>query len=131
MSCGVTAGKKLSNNGRLRKKIGLMRAKSPIATYGGLATTKEGVNQKAHTIVYSGDKPPQPLPGEEKMNKDPLRVELVIPEEKLDPRSRLNLGRAHVIDHNFKVQDIGMIDERSLPKLLAYRRDVMDDQNRV
>ena len=71
------------------------------------------------------------LPGENGMNKDPLRIKLVSPVEKLDPASRLNLGRAHVIDHDFKVQDIGMIDERSLPKLLAYRRDVMDDQNRV
>ena len=65
------------------------------------------------------------------MSKDPLRIKLVSPAEKLDPASRLNLGRAHVIDHNFKIQDIGMIDERSLPKLSAYRRYVLDDQNRV
>ncbi|KAL8793196.1 MAG: hypothetical protein Q9195_004226 [Heterodermia aff. obscurata] len=102
----------------------------PIATYGGQATTKKGVNQKAHTIVYSGDRPPQPLDGEEGMNKDPLRIELASPDEKLDPKSRLNLGRAHVIDHNFKVQNIGMIDERSLPKLITYYREVSRDQDR-
>ena len=64
------------------------------------------------------------------MNKDPLRVELVTPAEKLDPASRINLGKAHIINHNFKIQDIGMVDERSLPKLLAYRQDVLDDQRR-
>ena len=108
----------------------LTRPKSPISTYGGQATVKQGVNQKAHTIVYSSDEPPKPLPGEEGLNKDPLQIKLISPDEKLDPKSRLNLGRAHVIDHNFKVENIGMIDERSIPKLLAYRREVLDDQDR-
>lgn len=99
---------------------------SPITTYGGRATTKPGVVQSDHTIVYSTEHPPNKLVGEENMLKDPLRIELYSLDDKLDPRSRINLGREYSIDHNIKVKKIGHIDERSLPKLKAYRRQVRD-----
>lgn len=60
------------------------------------------------------------------MNKDPLRINLCSPDDKLDPRSRINLGREHPIDHNVKVKNIGDVDERSLPKLVQYRKAVRD-----
>ncbi|MCJ1427347.1 hypothetical protein MMC29_005250 [Sticta canariensis] len=98
----------------------------PITTYGGRATTKPGVDQTSHTIVYSGKTPPEKLSEETKMNKEPLRINLCSPDDKLDSRSRINLGREHPIDHNVKVKNIGKIDERSLPKLVQYRRAVRD-----
>lgn len=64
------------------------------------------------------------------MNKDPLKIKLENQAHKLDPISRINLGRVHSIDHNFRVQSIGMVDERSIPKLLAYRQAVVDAQHR-
>lgn len=60
------------------------------------------------------------------MNKEPLRINLCSPDDKLDPRSRINLGRVHPIDHNVKVKNIGDIDERFLPKLVQYRKAVRD-----
>lgn len=98
----------------------------PITTYGSRATTKPGVDQTSHTIVYSGKTPPEKLPGETQMNKDPLRINLCSPDDKLDSRSRINLGREHPIDHNVKVKYIGDVDERSLPKLVQYRKAVRD-----
>lgn len=60
------------------------------------------------------------------MNKEPLRINLCSPDDKLDLRSRINLGREHPIDHNHKVKNIGDVDERSLPKLVQYRKAVRD-----
>lgn len=99
---------------------------SPITTHGGRATTKPGVDQTVHTIVYSTDDPPEKMPGEEKMLKDPLRIVLCSPDDKLDPKSRINLGRVHPIDHNVKVKQIGDVHPRSLPKLLGYRKAIRD-----
>lgn len=60
------------------------------------------------------------------MLKDPLRVNLSSQDDKLDPTSRLNLGRVHSIDHNVKVKKIGDVDKRSLPKLLTYHQNIID-----
>ena len=60
------------------------------------------------------------------MLKDPLRIRLSSEGDKLDPASRLNLGRVHSIDHNVKVKKNGDVDDRSLPKLLTYRRNILD-----
>ncbi len=95
-------------------------SESPITTYSGQATTKKGVNQTTHTIVYSGNTAPSKLPEETKMNKDPLKIILDSPKDKLDPKSRINLGKIITIDHNVKVKPIGSVDERSLVKLLHY-----------
>lgn len=112
-----------------RSKSRFDTSHSPITTHGGRATTKPGVDQSVHTIVYSTEDPPEKLPGESKMLKDPLRIVLSSPDDKLDPRSRINLGRMHSIDHNVKVKKIGDVHPRSLPKLLAYRRAIRDNMN--
>jgi mRNA-degrading endonuclease toxin of MazEF toxin-antitoxin module len=70
--------------------------------------------------VYSGNTAPSKLPEETKMNKDPLKIILDSPKDKLDPKSRINLGKIITIDHNVKVKPIGSVDERSLVKLLHY-----------
>lgn len=99
---------------------------SPITTYSSRATTKPGVDQSAHAIVYTGRTPPEKLEGEKDMTKDPIRVVPVSPDEKLDPLSRINLGKAQVIQHNWKIREIGDVHEKSLPKLLHYRKAVRD-----
>ena len=54
------------------------------------------------------------------MNKDSLQMIESSPDEKLDPNSRLNLRKHHVIEYNWKVKEIGRISGRTLPKLIAY-----------
>ena len=93
---------------------------SPITTYSGQATTKKGVNQSSHAIVYSDNTPPEKLPGETHMNKDPLHIIVDNPSHKLDPKSRINLSKMMSIDHNVKVKSIGVVNPRSLPKLKHY-----------
>jgi hypothetical protein len=60
------------------------------------------------------------------MTKDPIRVVPVSRDEKLDPLSRVNLGNAQVVQHNWKIREIGDVHENSLPELLRYRKVVMD-----
>lgn len=84
--------------------------------------TKPGVIQNSHTMVYTGQPPPRKLQGEEGMRKDPLEMMPCSPEHKLDPLSRVNLRRQYPIEHNWKVQEIGQIERRSIPKLLDYWR---------
>ncbi len=60
------------------------------------------------------------------MTKDPIRVVPVSPDEKLDPLSRINLGKALVVQHNWKIREIGNVHEKSLPELLRYTKVVMD-----
>lgn len=60
------------------------------------------------------------------MRKDPIRINPVSLAEKLDPRSRINIGKVYPINHNIKVKDIGQVDEKSLPKLLGYRKIIRD-----
>ena len=99
---------------------------SPVTTYSGRATTKPGVDQNAHTIVYTGRTPPEKLEGETRMTKEPIRIMPVSQDVKLDSLSRINLGKVQVIQHNWKIQEIGDVHEKSLPKLIHYRRAVRD-----
>ena len=97
---------------------------SPITTYGGRATTKPGVDPSAHTIVYTGKTPPEKLPGEKNMNKEPLRIKPIRADEKLDSKSRINLAKVHAIQHNWKIREIGDVDKTSLQKLVQYHKAV-------
>lgn len=55
------------------------------------------------------------------MNKDAIQIILNDKKDKLDPKSRINFGIKHPIEHNNKVKDIGTVEpSRSLPKLLQY-----------
>lgn len=55
------------------------------------------------------------------MNKDAIQIILNDKMDKLDPKSRINFGIKHPIEHNYKVKDIGAVEPlRSLPKLLQY-----------
>ena len=102
-------------------------AGSPITTYNSRGAAQPGVDQTVHTIAYTGDIVPPKLPGETNMRKDPIRIIPVNRAEKLDPRSRINLGRIFPISHDNKVKDIGQVDEKSLPKLLGYRKLVAEE----
>lgn len=71
--------------------------------------------------MYSEPNAPEKLPHETKMNKDAIRIILNDKKDKLDPKSRINFGIKHPIEHNYKVKDIGTVEQsKSLPKLLQY-----------
>ncbi|KAL8677585.1 MAG: hypothetical protein Q9186_005994 [Xanthomendoza sp. 1 TL-2023] len=98
----------------------------PITTYSGQGATKKSIDQSAHAIIYTGKSPPDKLPEEQRMNKDPLRVIPDRRDEKLDSRSRINLGKIYTVEWNTKVKEIGHLERNSLVKMIAYWKSVMD-----
>jgi len=91
-----------------------------ISTHDGEGCGKRGLEQKKHTMVYTGAKPPPKLSTEVGMNKDPIRMEPIDQTEKLDAISRINLAKLHVIEHNVMIKPVGKIVQSDLRKLKAY-----------
>lgn len=102
------------------------RSGSPILTYSGKGAGKKGVDQKAHAIIYTGSQPPEKLSTEVGMNKSPIRVLPCRADEKLDPVSRVNMGKMFTVEWNTKVKDIGQVEKASLVKLLTYWKQIID-----
>lgn len=81
----------------------------PILTYQRQATNKPGVKREEHAIIYTGDSPPEPLPGESPLEKLPIQMTPKSPREKLDPASRINYAKYYTVEHNVKVKFIGRL----------------------
>ncbi|KAL8996908.1 MAG: hypothetical protein Q9188_006459 [Gyalolechia gomerana] len=92
----------------------------PILTYRGQGAAKKGVDQNAHTIIYTGSRPPNKQASEQGMKKSPLRVIPVRADEKLDSMSRVNLGKTYTVEWNTKVKEIGDVERNSLVNMKAY-----------
>jgi hypothetical protein len=73
--------------------------------------------------VYTGSQAPPRLAGENRLNKDPIRICEIDPTEKLDPLSRVNLAKTYPIEHNIRVKEVGRVSQADLKKLLGYCRD--------
>ncbi|MCJ1465144.1 hypothetical protein MMC07_003760 [Pseudocyphellaria aurata] len=100
----------------------------PISTNGGKGAAKKGLRQGEHTIVYTTAEAPQRLPSETQLGKIPIKVDLVNPSEKLDPLSRLNLGKPYPVEHNVKVCKVGKVSETHMRALMHYYH--LETQNR-
>jgi hypothetical protein len=72
---------------------------------------KPGCNPSEHTIVYLEGTQPQYFEGElqKGMTKAPIAIRPTDPNEKMDPASRLRLGKIYSIECNVKVRDIGVV----------------------
>lgn len=95
----------------------------PILTYGYQGVLKPGIHPEDHAVVYSSRREgPYILKGEEGlMTKDPIRIEMDNPSERLDPLTRLNYAKLYTVEHNVKVFFIGRVAktyERTL--MVAY-----------
>jgi hypothetical protein len=77
-------------------------------TYGYQGTNKPGVKAEYHAMIYTGREVPSSLPGEQLVRRA-VRVEPSSPEEKLDPKSRVNYAKVYTIEHNIRVCFIGKI----------------------
>ncbi|PVH81151.1 hypothetical protein DL98DRAFT_360724, partial [Cadophora sp. DSE1049] len=87
---------------------------SPILTYGGRATLKSGAHGEDHAAVYCNQQTkrgPTMLEGEN-MRKKPIKIDIRLPSEKLDPLSRLNYAKVYTVEHNVKVNFIGEVNRR-------------------
>ncbi|MCJ1377600.1 hypothetical protein MMC17_000695 [Xylographa soralifera] len=95
-----------------------------ISTHQGQGATKKGLNQSEHCMVYSDNDPPEKLPRETKMNKPPIHMAPCNPTQKLDRASRVDLGKTYPVEHNVKVQEVGMITKIHLKRLVGYVKDL-------
>ncbi|KAI4174588.1 MAG: hypothetical protein LQ343_002161 [Gyalolechia ehrenbergii] len=91
----------------------------------GQGAAKKGVDQNAHTIIYTGSRPPNKQASEQGMKKSPLRVIPVRADEKLDSMSRVNLGKTYTIEWNTKVKEIGDVELNSLVNMKAYWKQLL------
>ncbi|KAG4435146.1 hypothetical protein IFR05_009378 [Cadophora sp. M221] len=85
----------------------------PILTYGRQATLKNGAHGEDHAAVYSNHhKTSGPtILSEESMTKEPIKIDIRLGSEKLDPLSRLNYAKVYTVEHNVEVNFIGRVNQ--------------------
>ena len=98
----------------------------PITTYSGRGTSKKGIDQEKHAVIYIGAKASEKLPGETALTIAPVKVIAVKAEETLDPLSRVNLGKGYRIEFDAKVREIGDVERASLAQLMASLRTIRE-----
>ncbi|KAF2846161.1 hypothetical protein T440DRAFT_558455 [Plenodomus tracheiphilus IPT5] len=91
----------------------------PIFTYGGRATTKQGVQPAEHSIAYSWGQQPQHLSGEAIMKKAAIPVVMMPGEKPLHVASRINFGVHHPIHYDIQVKEIGYVPADSITNLIG------------
>ncbi|KAH9206761.1 hypothetical protein DL95DRAFT_528272 [Leptodontidium sp. 2 PMI_412] len=98
----------------------------PILTYGGQATLKSGAHGEDHAAVYSNHhkKSGPTVLEKERMTKKPIKIDIRLGSEKLDPLSRLNYAKVYTVEHNVKVNFIGQVNRR-------YEQQVVLDYNKT
>jgi hypothetical protein len=77
-------------------------------------------------MVYSGDKAPDPLPGE-RLSKSAIKVLPKHRGEALVASSRLDLAKIYTVEHNLPVCAVGEVDKKDLPLLEKYFREIHKD----
>ncbi|KAF7573643.1 hypothetical protein PtrM4_085480 [Pyrenophora tritici-repentis] len=91
----------------------------PIFTYNKQGTKKPGVVPSEHAIAYSYGYEPILLPGEARLEKDPICI-VSNDSEPLSTASRIYFGIHHPIQYNVKVKDLGYVVPVDLSKLHNY-----------
>lgn len=92
----------------------------PIVTYAGRGVAKQGVRKSDHVIIYTGKEPSTakpaeaPSPGELPMRAPSIRVDADSRIAYLDSMSRINYSKVYTIEHNVKVEVIGLVNEQSV-----------------
>jgi hypothetical protein len=106
-----------------------------VTSYNGQGVGKLHVKKSDHAIIYTGRQAPPPLTreqpghGEAGMQPQPIRVDPDQKDEKLDPNSRIDFARPHVIQHYQKVKSFGKVNRDSMAFLLSQFRAVQLDSH--
>jgi len=100
----------------------------PILTYGRKGLGKSGADPNTHAIIFTGEEPPKPLPGEPSLGGVSIRMIGNSKRHKLDEESRLNYAKVYAVEYNVKVYFIGRIHEDYLTTVLAeYKNSQFDE----
>ena len=77
-----------------------------------------------HAVIYTDQRPPDLLPGEN-VSKQPIRV-ISSSTQRLAPESRINFGKPYAVEHNCKVQEVGMVADKDIHLLTSYFQQAMN-----
>lgn len=81
---------------------------------------KKKLDPAKQVIAYTSNLPPSGLPGEQALNKEPIKIETIHPGEKLDPASRIDLEKLHNVEHNVSICRVGKVKDSHLRMLIRY-----------
>jgi uncharacterized protein DUF6590 len=97
-----------------------------IHTYQNQGTTARHARARDHVIIYTGDDPPDPLPGEDNviLSRPAIKVRLDPKGEELLPASRLNLAKPYTMEHNTPISPVGKISSRDVENVRRYYAEV-------
>jgi hypothetical protein len=87
----------------------MLTACRPILTYSGQGTKKRKVKPETHALIYTGDKPPKQIDGEEKLGLRPIQVIPKTARDKLNITSRINYAKIYDVEYDLKVLFMGHI----------------------
>jgi hypothetical protein len=91
-----------------------------IKTYVGKGAAEFKSDAHAYAIIYVGRNPPNKLPLEPELTKQPIRMIPVDETEQLSVASRLNFGKPTPVEHNLRVKHIGHLDQQHIYRLVRY-----------
>jgi hypothetical protein len=99
-----------------------MLTNSPITTYSGRGTTKQGCRPSEHAIVYFSGTTPRYVEGEygNGMTTDPIEIVPADRNATMDPASRLRFGKTFPVEWNVKVKEIGRVASHDMAKMIQY-----------
>ena len=98
-----------------------------IHTYQNQGTTARHARARDHVLIYSTERPPPLVPGEDTevlMRRSAIKVTLDQKGEHLLPASRLNLAKLYTIEHNIPTFPVGKISSRDVDNVKQYCIDV-------
>jgi len=96
-------------------------------TYNKRGTTRRHTSARNHLVVYSGDRQPELLPGEDPAileGRPAIKVTLEPKVESLDPTTRLNLDKLYTFDHVNPITPVGKISTRDIEMVRRYCAEV-------
>jgi hypothetical protein len=98
-----------------------------IHTYDNKGTTARHARARDHVVIYSGERQPNLVPGEDKAileRRPAIKVRLDGKGEDLNPASRLNLTKFYTIEHNTPICSVGKISSRDVDDVRRYCGEV-------
>ncbi|KAK4984135.1 hypothetical protein LTR66_008599 [Elasticomyces elasticus] len=106
---------------------------APISTYGNQGVAKRGLKKSEHAVIYSGETEPTPgsdeqpqSPQEQPMGQSIKVTQTDAGDYPMRSKSRINFGKMHTVEYNWKVLDYGQVCMEWEPWLLLQWRDARD-----
>jgi hypothetical protein len=97
-----------------------------IHTYQNQATTARHARPRDHVVIYSGDRQPNLVAGEDNLilRRPAIKVRLDPKGEGLEPASRLNLAKFYTVEHNIAIFPVGKISAGDVDYVRKYGTEV-------